>query len=118
MRQTLRWVDLVHTIKFGIEYKVANGKIVRNLGEKRCLMRIGEKSQDELDIVFQVVEHVHKPVLAVSSIVRQGHKVIFAEEDSHILSSSGGQIPVRYQNGTYELDIFVKNPGFTRPSSR
>ena len=68
--------------------------------------------------MFQVVEDVHKPLLAVSSIIRQGHKVIFAEEDSHILLSSGGQIPVRYQNGTYELDMSVKNPGFTRQSSR
>ena len=86
----LRWVDFAHTGKVGTEYEVANGEVVRNLGEKRCLMRIGKKSDDELDLVFQVVEHVHKPLLAVSSIVRQGHKVIFAEEDSHILLSSGG----------------------------
>ena len=114
----LRWVGLVHTGKVGTEYEVASGEVVRNLGEKRCLMRIGEKSHDELDLVFQVAENVRKPLLPVSSIVRQGHKVIFAEEDSHILLSSGGQIPVRYQNGTYELDICVNNPGFTRQSSR
>ena len=97
----LRWVDLVHTGKVSTECEVASGQVVRNFGEKRCLMRIGEKSQDELDVVVQVVEHVHKPLLAVISIVRQGHNVIFAEEDSHILSSSGGQIPVRYQNRTH-----------------
>ena len=58
--------------------EVANGEVVRNLGEQRCLMRIGEKSHDELDLVSQVVEHVHKPLLAVSSIVRQGDRVMFA----------------------------------------
>ena len=81
-------------------------------------MRVGEKPQDELDIVPQIVDYVHKPVLAVSSIVHQGHKVIFAEEDSHILVSSGSQMPVRYQNGTYDFDTFVKNPGFNRHGGR
>ena len=38
----LRWMDLVRTGKVGTEYEVANGAVVRNLGEKRCLMRIGE----------------------------------------------------------------------------
>ena len=81
----LRQVDLVHTVKVGTEYEVANGEVVHNLGEKRCLMRTGETSKDELDLVFQVVEHVHKPLLAVSFIVRQGHKVIFADGFASLL---------------------------------
>ena len=52
----LRWVDLVHAGKVGTGYGVANGAVVRNFGEKRRLMLIGEKSHDELDIVFRVVE--------------------------------------------------------------
>ena len=81
-------------------------------------MRINEKDKDELEISFQVVEDVHKPLLAVSSIVEQGHEVIFAKDSARILLSSGVSIPMRYLNGTYELDIWVKNPGFTRPSGR
>ena len=49
-------------------------------------MRMTEtgKQTKELEIAFQVVEDVHKPLLAVSAITKQGHSVVFAEEDSHI----------------------------------
>ena len=86
--------------------------------ERKARMRIGEKSKDELDISFQVVENVHKPLLAVSSIVKQGHKVVFAEEDAHIALKDGGSIPLRHVNGTYELDIWIKKPVFTGKSAR
>ena len=114
----LSWAQLIHTDKVGLEYEVANGEVVHNLGERRCMMRISEKDKEELEISFQVVEDVHKPLLAVSSIVEQGHEVIFAKDSARILLSSGVSIPMRYLNGTYELDIWVKNPGFTRPSGR
>ena len=81
-------------------------------------MRIGEESKDELDISFQVVEDVHKPLLAVSSIGKQGHKVVFAKEDAHIALKGGGTIPMRHLNGTYELDTWIKNTAFTGQSAR
>ena len=81
-------------------------------------MRMTEtgKQSDELEIAFQVVEDVHKPLLAVSAITKQGHSVVFAETDSHILLANGGKLPMRHVHGTYEIDIFVKNPGFTGQS--
>ena len=81
-------------------------------------MRIAEKSKDELDISFRVVEDVHKPLLAVSSIVKQGHKVVSAEEDAHIALKGGGTYPMRHVNGTYELDIWIKKPVFSGQSVR
>ena len=84
---------MIHTAKVATEYEVANGHVVHNLGQRRAIMRIAEKSKDELDISFQVVEDVHKPLLAVSSIVKQGHKVVFAEKDAHIDLKGGGTIP-------------------------
>ena len=82
------------------------------------MMRITEKSKDELEIACRVVEDVHKPLIAVSSIVRQGHRVVFALENPHVLLSSGVKIPMRHVHGTHELDILVKKPGFTQPSSK
>ena len=110
----LAWIELMHSPKVGTEYEVANGEVVHNLGEKKCIMKITEKAKDELEIAFQVVEDIHKPLLAVSSIVAQGHKVVFAEKDAHILLTSGVSIPMRHVNGTYELDVWIKNPGSTR----
>ena len=81
-------------------------------------MRMTEigKQNEELEIAFQIVEDVHKPLLAVSAITKQGHSVVFADEDSHILLKSGGKLPMRHVHGTYEIDIAVKNPGFTGQS--
>ena len=95
----LRWCAISHTEKVGTEYEVANGENVYNIGERRCIMRMAEtgKATEELEIAFQVVEDVHKPLL---------------------LLSTGGKLPMRHVHGTYEIDIFVKNPGFTRQSGR
>ena len=114
----LQWLDLRSTHKVGAEYEVANGDIVHNLGERRCIMKLHEKDSDELEMAFQVVEDVHKPLLAVSSIVKQGHDVIFSLADPHILLSSGTKMPMRYTNGTYEVDIYVKKPVFAGQSGR
>ena len=64
-----------------------------------------------------MVEDVHKPLLAVSSIVKQGHKVVFAEEDARIALKGGGAISRRHVNGTYELDIWIKKPVFAGQSA-
>ena len=77
------------------------------------------KQTEELEIAFQVVEDVHNPLLAVCAIAKRGHSVVFAEEDSHmILKNGGGKLPMRNVHGTYEIDIFVKNSGFTWLSGR
>ena len=111
------WAPLHYSSKVGNEYEVANGEIVHNLGEKRFIMKLGAK-QGELEICCQVVESVQKPLLAVSAVAAQGHQVIFAAENSHILLSNGDKLPMRNQNGVYEIDIMVKSSGFTRQSEQ
>ena len=106
----LRWCAINNTEKVDTEYDVANGEHVQ--------MAETGKQTEELEIVFHVVEDVHKPLLAVSAITKPGHSVVFAEEISHILLKSGGKLPIRHVHGSYEIDIFVKNPGFTGLSSR
>ena len=68
-------------------------------------------------IVFQVVD-VHKPMLAVSLITAKGHKVVFADQDNHILLASGQKLPLRNTNGVFELDVWIKKDpneaGFAR----
>ena len=111
----IQWVPMNHTAKTGAEYEVANGASVFNLGEWKCLMKLQEAASDELEISFQVVQDVQKPLLAVSAIVKQGHQVVFSDKP-HILLSTGSQIPLKYTQGTCELDICAKNPGFPRQS--
>ena len=59
---------------------------------------------------------VHKPLLAVSKLVECGHKVVFDKDEPHILmAGSLEKIPMTGGGGTYEIEVFIRNPGFTRP---
>ena len=113
----LSWIEMVATSKVGQAYEVANGEEVHNLGQRKALMKISLASQSELELDFQVVTDVHKPLLAVSSVVRRGHEVIFSEKNPRIVLSNGETIPMRHQNGTYEVDIWVQKPSFIRLST-
>ena len=84
------WSTIFHTDKVGTEYEVANGQVVHNLGERRCIMKVSEKIA-EPNIALQVVE-VHKPLLAVSSITAQGHQVVFKDGDDHIALANGEKL--------------------------
>ena len=65
---------------------------------------------------FQVVD-VQKPLLAVSKLVAAGNKGVF-DEDPHILMQTGERIPMRCVGGTYEVEIWVRNPGFARQNGK
>ena len=112
-----RNVPLMPGAALGTEYEVANGGVVVNLGERRPELKLMEKSMTSFLMSFQVVE-VHKPLLAVSRVVEAGHQVIFDHKDPHILLASGEKVPMVCRGGTYELDVWVRNPGFTRPHGK
>jgi hypothetical protein len=104
------WSTIFHTDKVGTEYEVASGQVVHNLGERRCIMKVSEK-------IAEVIE-VHKPLLAVSSITAQGHKVVFAVGDDHVALANGEKVPLRNVNDVFELDVWIKRdpgaPGFAQ----
>ena len=106
--------------KFGIEYEIADGSTVENMGEKHCLMKSQEKGDDAgWEMKFQVVD-VSKALLSVHKVCEQGHAVLFtnAPSGSAILvnGDSKSRIPIRHTGGTYELDVWVKpGQGFGRP---
>ena len=104
-----RSLPLLHTIRVGTEYEVANGGAVVNLGEKQPGIIIKLGSQASMAMSFQVVK-VHKPILAVRRLVEAGHKVRFDKEDQHILLFLGANVPMRCRDGTYEIQMLIRNP--------
>lgn len=62
--------------KAGVQYKVANGHRIDNLGEKKlsCKMVSGMRGS----IIAQVGD-VQKPLYSISQCVRAGHRVVFDE---------------------------------------
>ena len=102
------------TNKVGIEYEVANGAVIENLGERGVQMK-DQKSGKLLKIAFQVVD-VHKPLLSVSKIIERGHKVLFSKEESYIELTSGEKLHLQSKDGVFELEVLVRSPDFARPS--
>ena len=103
--------------KVGLEYEVANDGVVVHLGEKHAEVRTSSNARSSLLMSLQVVD-VHKPLLAVSKLVAAGNKVVFDDKDPHILLSSGEKMKMRCSGGTYEVDVWVRSPGFTRQTKR
>ena len=102
--------------KFGIEYEIADGSSIENLGERHCLMKTTEANNGaNMEMRFQVVD-VSKALLSVHRICQQGHKVLFEEDKigeeggSAILigGDPANRIPLRHSGGTYELDVWLK----------
>ena len=106
----------------GTEYEVANGEEVVSLGERRCLLKFGERDatdKDAMGMTFQVVD-VSKALLSVSRVMEQGHDVLFTMrgEGSAILvdGKPGQRIPLRHSGVSFELDVWLKlDAGFIRP---
>ena len=104
-----RNLPILHSSKVGIEYEVANGGVLVNLGERKAKVIMSRESDAPFIMSFQVVE-VHKPLLAVSRLVKAGHKVLFDDVDPHILLSTGQKLKMTDNGGTYEVEIWIENP--------
>ena len=103
--------------KFGIEYEIASGETIENLGERNCLMRTSESASDaSMEMKFHVVD-VSKSFLSVNRVCEQGHSVLFDKDGGAILIGGNPKncIPLRHSGGTYELDVWLKpSPDFGR----
>ena len=80
-----------------------------NLGERHAKVLTTRDGTMPLLMSFQVVQ-VHKPLLAVSSLVKAGHDVIFKATDPHVILSSGEKISINCNGGTYEIEVWIENP--------
>ena len=102
-------LSLLHSPRVGIEYEMANGGVLTNLGERQGKVIMSRDSDAPFLMSFQVVE-VHKPLLAVSRLVAAVHEVHFDKENPHIILSTGQKHPMLCNGGTYEVEIWIENP--------
>ena len=111
-----RNLPLLPSPKVDIEYEVATGGVVVNLGEQRGEIKTRDGGPCFL-MSLQVVE-VHKPLLAVSKLVEAGHQVLFDQKNPHILLSTGEKLPMMLIGGTYDVELWLRNPSFIGQSQR
>ena len=99
----------------GVEYEVANGETIPNLGERRCLMSTAG-SQLIKKISFQVAD-VHKPLLSISRIADLGFDCVLGKFGGYLADSiTGERIPLQRVDNLYVLKAWVRqDPNDTTP---
>ena len=95
----------------GVEYEVANGQRIPNLGEK---VIDGETDIEGRRTIFKAqVCEVSKPLMSVKRLVESGHSVLFDPEGGRITDrKTGHQIWLHEVNGMYHLRLWVPSAGF------
>ena len=101
----------------GMKYTAANGKPIYNEGVKTLFCKTKEGQRKKIN--FEVAD-VNKPLASLRKIVKNGHRIVLDDDipgGGHILHKASGKlIPLEKKGNTYELDLFIDMPPFTRPA--
>ena len=103
----------------GLEYEVANGEGLPNLGEKKCLM-MTEDSNIMKRVIFQCAD-VHKALLSVSRVADLGYECVLGKNGGQFRDVvTGDVVPLHRRGNLYVMRAWVKQdtsstPGFGRP---
>ena len=99
--------------KRGVEYEVANGVRIPNLGEKRFVGTSDEGISRRL--TAQVCD-VNKALLSVKKVMAAGNRVVFDTDGSFIESKETGEkMWLNEENGIYMLKMWVSADQAARP---
>ena len=96
--------------KRGVQYEVANGVRIPNLGEKHIHGFTDEGMQRSLKA--QVCD-VNKALLSVHKLVQTGHRVVFDSQNSYIEDrDTKEKMWLQEKGGMYMLKLWVRGEGF------
>ena len=99
----------------GIQYEVADGRTIPNLGEKQFVVRSEEGVIREL--TCQVCE-VNKPLLSVHKVVQAGNRVVFEPGSAWIEDTVTGEVMMLQERGGMYLLSLQTEPGSVDQSTR
>ena len=89
--------------KQGVQYEVADGNLIPNLGEKNF---VGVSEGGYAREVKAQVADVNKALLSVAKVIQAGNKVVFDGRGSYIEDThTGEKIPLREENGMFLLKL-------------
>jgi hypothetical protein len=99
----------------GMEYEIANGEAIPNLGERHCQLWT-EGSNSPKQITVQVAD-VHKPLLSLSRCADMGFESRFGSKVGCLIDTESGEvIPLKRRGNLYVLRCWVKAAApFGRP---
>ena len=91
----------------GVEYKVANGETIPNLGERRCLMMT--QGSDICKTIHLHIADVHKPLLSIFRLSDRGYDCIMGQEGGYLADRvSGERIPLIRRDSLYIVKAWVR----------
>ena len=94
----------------GVQYEVANGVRIPNLGEKSFRGYTDEGLRRSMKA--QVCD-VNKALLSVHKLVKAGNKVVFEDEGSYVEDKTTGErMWLQEKGGMYMLKMWVRHEGF------
>ena len=98
--------------KRGVEYEVANGVRIPNLGEKKFM---AETEDGVVRSITAQVCDVNKALLSVKKVVAAGNRVVFDDGGSYIEDKSTGErMWMIENNGMYMLKLWIPKQPFPR----
>ena len=97
----------------GMEYEVANGQSIPNLGERRCL--VWTEGATEAKRMNMQVADVHKGLLSLSRCADMGFEGRFGRRAGALVCETTGEIiPLVRKGNLYVLRVWVKAAPFGR----
>ena len=97
----------------GMEYEVANGESIPNLGERRCL--VWTEGATEAKKMNMQVADVHKGLLSLSRCADMGFEGRFGRRAGALICEKTGEvIPLIRKGNLYVLRVWVKAAPFGR----
>ena len=103
--------------KLGLEYEIADGNALPNLGEKHCLM-MTEDSGLMKKVVLQCAD-VHKALLSVSHVADLGYDCLMSQRGGYLQDTvTGDTVPLHRRGNLYYMRAWVRadpSQGFARP---
>ena len=94
----------------GVDYEVANGIKIPNLGQKQFTGY--DEAGVEREVTAQVCD-VNKALLSVSKMCRAGNKVVFGAPEGNYIEdlTTGERIWMIEEGGMYALKMWVRSDG-------
>ena len=97
----------------GLEYEVANGQSIPNLGERRCL--VWTENATEVKRMNMQVADVHKGLLSLSRCADLGFEGRFGRIAGALICERTGEvIPLTRKGNLYVLRVWIKAAPFGR----
>ena len=92
----------------GVEYEVANGASIPNVGERR-LDAVTINASDDLKIIHMQVANVHKCLLSVSKCADMGYTCVLNKDGGYLIDEATNEkIPIERRGNLYEIRMMVR----------